>query len=50
MSNSIYYTSQALGYYYALQRVRDVNEVSATSNLDQQLANFTSLANQISET
>ena len=47
MSNSIY---QALGHYYASQRVVDVNEVSATSNLDQEIANLTSLTQQISKT
>ena len=50
MSNSIYYAPQALGYFYAIQRAREVYEVSATSNLDQQLANLTSLAYQIFET
>ena len=50
MSNSIYYASQALGYFYATQRVREEYEVSATSTLDQQLANLTSLTQQISET
>ena len=43
MSDSIYYASQALGYFYATQRVREEYEVSATSSLDQQLANLTSL-------
>ena len=50
MSNSIYYASQALGYYYAIQRVRGEYEVSATSTQDQQLANLTSLTQQNSET
>ena len=50
MSNFIYYASQALGYFYATQRVREEYEVSATSTLDQQLANLTSLTQQISET
>ena len=49
MSISIYYASQALGYFYAT-RVREEYEVSATSTLDQQLANLTSLTQQISET
>ena len=46
MSNSIYYASQALGYFYATQRVKDEYEVSATSSLDQQLANLTCLPNK----
>ena len=50
MSNSIYYASQALGYFYATQRGREVYEVSATSSLDQQLENLTSLTQQLSET
>ena len=50
MSNSIYYASQALGYFYATQRVREEYEVSATSSLDQQLENLTFLTQQISET
>ena len=50
MSNSIYYASQALGYFYATQRVREEYEVSATSSLDQQLANLTSLTQQLSDT
>ena len=50
MSNSIYYASQALGYYYATQKIRDEYEVSATSTLDQQLANLTSLTQQLSDT
>ena len=41
MSNFLYYASQALGYFYATQRGRVVYEVSATSSLDQQLANLT---------
>ena len=49
MSNSIYYASQALGYFYAT-RVREEYKVSATSSLDQQLANLTSLTQQISKT
>ena len=50
MSNSIYYASQALGYFYATQRVREEYEVSATSSLDQQLANLTSLTQQLCNT
>ena len=50
MSNSIYYASQALGFFYATQQGREVYEASATSNLDQQLANLTSLTQQLSET
>ena len=50
MSDSIYYASQALGYFYATQQGREVYEASATSNLDQQLANLTSLTQQLSET
>ena len=50
MSNSIYYASQALGYFYATQRVREEYEVSATSSLDLQLANLTSLTQQLSDT
>ena len=50
MSNSIYFASQSLGYFYATKRRREVYEVSATSTLDQQLANLTSLTQQISET
>ena len=50
MSDSIYYASQALGYFYATQRVKEEYEVSATSSLDQQLENLTSLTQQISET
>ena len=50
MSNSIYYASQALGYFYATQRGREVYEVSSTTSLDQQLANLTSITQQISET
>ena len=49
MSNSIYYASQALGYFYATQRGIEEYEVSATSTLDQQLANLTSLTQQLSE-
>ena len=50
MSNSIYFSSQALGYFYATQRVREEYEVSATFSLDQQLENLISLTQQISET
>ena len=50
MSNSIYYASQALGYFYATQRGKEVYEVSATSTLDQQLENLTSLNQQLSNT
>ena len=50
MSNSIYYASQALGYFYATQRVREEYVVSATSSLDQQVENLTSLTQQISKT
>ena len=50
MSNSIYYASQVLEYFYATQRVREEYEVSATSTLDQQLENLTSLTQQLSET
>ena len=50
MSNSIFYASQALGYFYATQKGREVYEVSATSSLDEQLANLTSLTQQISKT
>ena len=50
MSNSIYYASQALGYFYVTPRGREVYEVSATSSLDQPLENLTSLTQQISET
>ena len=49
MSNLLYYALQALGYYYA-SRVREEYEVSATSILDQQLANLTSLTQQLSKT
>ena len=47
MSNSIYYASQALRYFYATQRGREEYEVSTTSNLNQQLANLTSLTQQL---
>ena len=50
MSNFIYYASQALGYFYATQKGREAYEVSATSNLNQQLANLTSLTQQLSNT
>ena len=50
MSNSIYYASQALGYFHATQRVREEYEVSATSSLDKKLANLASLTQQISDT
>ena len=50
MSNSIYYASQALGYFYATQRGKEVYEVSAISSLDQQLENLTSLTQQLSDT
>ena len=50
MSDSIHYASQALGYFYATQRGREVCEASNTSSLDQQLANLTSLTQQLSET
>ena len=49
-ADSIYYASQALGYFYAIQRGREVYEVSATSSLDQQLENLTSLTQQLSNT
>ena len=50
MSNSIYYASQALGYFYATQKGREEYEVRATPNLDQQLANLNSLTQQLSKT
>ena len=50
MSNSIYYASQVLGYFYATQRGREEYVVNATSSLDQQLANLTSLTQQLSDT
>ena len=50
MSDSIYYASQALGYFYATQRGREEYEVRATSNLDQQLENLISLTQQLSDT
>ena len=50
MSNSIYHAWQALGYYYATQRVREEYDVTTTSTLDQQLDNLTSLPLQICQT
>ena len=47
MSNSIYYASQTLGYFYATQKGK---EVSATSSVDQQLENLTSPTQQLSNT
>ena len=50
MSNFIYYASQALGYFYATQKGREEYEVRAKTSLDQQLANHTSLIQQLSDT